>query len=156
GVRMAPEPAPGYGLRTFRRGDEADWLAILQASDLGAWDRARLDDLLRGATADVPEAGIFFATAEDRPIGAACTRLHPGADGSIAELGWVAVSPEHRGHGLGLQVCRAVLGHIRDLGHEYAYLLTDDHRLPAIATYLRLGFEPEIVDASHPARWAAI
>src|SRR5438874_1015563 len=72
------------------------------------------------------------------------------------DVGRAAVAPKHRGHGLGLQVCQAVLDFIHGLGHGYAYLLTDDFRLPAIKTYLRLGFEPEIVDPSHPARWAAL
>jgi mycothiol synthase len=152
----APAPVPGYGLRTFRPGDEDAWIAMLQAGELGDWDRPRLDDLMAGAQAALPLDGIFFATHADRPIGTACTLLHPDGRGSVAELGWVAVAPEHRGHRLGRQVCWAVLDYIRQLGHAYAYLLTDDFRRPAIATYLRLGFEPEITDPSHPRRWAAL
>ena len=153
---VAPEPVPGYGLRTFRPGDEDAWIAILQTGELGVWDRPRLDDLMAGTKAALPLDGIFFVTYQDRPVGTACTLLHPGDDGLIAELGWVAVAPEHRGHALGLQVCRAVLAFIHRLGYGYAYLLTDDFRLPAISTYLRLGFEPEITDPSHPGRWAAL
>jgi mycothiol synthase len=152
----APEPAPGYGVRTFRPGDEDAWVAILQAGELGIWDRPRLAEMMRGERAALPEPGIFFMTWEDRPVGTACTLLHPRDGGTVAELGWVAVAPEHRGHGLGLQVCRAVLGFIGGVGYDYAYLLTDDFRLPAIKTYLRLGFEPEITDPSHPGRWAAV
>jgi mycothiol synthase len=151
-----PQATPGYGLRTFRPGDEDAWIAILQAGELGVWDRPRLAEMVRGERAALPVAGIFFMTRNDRPVGTACTLLHPTEGGSVAELGWVGVAPEHRGHGLGLQVCRAVLGFIGGLGHDYAYLLTDDFRLPAIKTYLRLGFEPEIVDTSHPGRWAAL
>ncbi len=153
---VAPEPVPGYGLRTFRPGDEEVWIAILQTGELGTWDRPRLDEMMRGARAELPVDGIFFATYDDRPVGTACTLLHPGDGGRVAELGWVAVAPEHRGHGLGLRVCHAVLDFIHRLGHGYAYLLTDDFRLPAIRIYLRLGFEPEITDPSHPARWAAL
>jgi mycothiol synthase len=83
--------------------------------------------------------------------------LHPGADGGVlAELGWVVVAPEHRGRGLGTLVCRAVIGFIARLGYDRAFLKTDDFRLPAIQTYLALGFEPALVDPSHPARWAVI
>ncbi len=35
-------------------------------------------------------------------------------------------------------------------------LCTDDWRLPAVKTYLNLGFEPEIIHESHPARWKAV
>ena len=153
---VAPQPVPGYGLRRFRPGDEEPWLALLQTGEFGPWDRARLDGMLAGARAPMPLDGIFFATKRDHPVGTACTFLRPGEGGEVAELGWVVVHPSHRGQGLGLQVCRAVLCFARDLGYRYAYLLTEDFRLPAIRTYLKLGFEPEMVDPSHPAWWAAL
>jgi mycothiol synthase len=151
-----PEPVPGYGLRTFRPGDEDAWVTLLSTGDFGAWDRPRLDRMLAGERAPLPPAGIFFATRDDIPVGTACTFLHQGEDGDVPELGWVVVHSRHRGHGLGLQVCRAVLGFVRELGHGYAFLLTEDFRLPAIRTYLRLGFEPEMVDPTHPGRWEAL
>ncbi len=153
---VPPEPVAGYGLRTFRPGDEDPWVEILSTGRFKAWDRARLDRMLAGGRAPVPLAGIFFATYEDRPVGTACTFLHPGERGDVAELGWVAVHPLHRGHGLAAQVCRAVLGFVRELGHGYAYLVTEDFRLPALKTYLRLGFEPELTDPSHPERWEVV
>ncbi len=147
---------PGYGLRTFRSGDEDAWLALLQSGDFGAWNRTRLKVMLAGEHVKVPPDGIFFATADDRPVGTASTYMHPVADGVDPELGWVVVAPEHRGHGLGLLVCRAVLGYVGRLGFDHAYLLTDDFRLPAIKTYVKLGFEPALIDPGHPARWAAV
>lgn len=151
-----PRIVPGYGLRPFRPGDEEDWVGILSTGEFGAWDRNRLDRMLGGERAPLPLDGAYFATYEDKPVGAACVFLHPGPDGPVPELGWVAVRPEHRGRGLGRQVCRAALGFVGDLPLRYIYLLTEDFRLPAIATYLRLGFEPEITDPSHPARWDAL
>lgn len=156
GELAPPLPPPGYGLRTFLPGDEDAWVGILSAGEFGAWDRARLDRMLAGGRASLPPEGIFFVTHGDRPVGTACTFLHPGAAGDVPELGWVAAHPAHRGRRLGLEVCRAVLGFVRDLGHGYAYLLTEDFRLPAIKTYLRLGFVPEMLDPTHPARWEAL
>lgn len=153
---LPPRAVSGYSLRTYRPGDEEAWVAILQTGDFGTWDRARLDGMLGGNRGMMPQDGIFFATYEDRPVGTACTFVQPGEQGDVAEVGWVAVHPAHRGHGLGEQVCRAVLGFIRKLGHDYAYLKTEDFRVPAIKMYLRLGFEPEMVDPSHPAWWAAL
>jgi mycothiol synthase len=147
---------PGYGLRTYRPGDEDAWLALLRSADFGGWDRVRLDLMLRHPHVKVPHDGIIFATVRDRPVGTASTYLHPVEDRVDPELGWVVVDPRHRGRGLGLVVCQAVLEAMQLLGYDHAYLLTDDHRLPAIKTYLRLGFEPALVDQSHPARWAAI
>ena len=151
-----PTPPAGYGLRTFRPGDEDAWLALLRSGEFGAWDRTRLDLMLRHPHVRVPHDGIFFATVGDRPVGTASTYLHPVDGGILPELGWVVVEPGHRGHGLGALVCRAVLAYVGRLGYDHAYLLTEDFRLPAITTYLRLGFEPALTDPSHPARWAAI
>ena len=152
-----PTPPAGYGLRTFRPGDEDAWLELLLSGAFGAWTRTRLDLMLGHPHVRVPRGGIFFATVDDRPVGTASTYLHPVDDGGIdPELGWVVVAPDHRGRGLGRLVCRTVLQFIGRLGYEHAYLLTDDFRLPAIQTYLKLGFEPALVDPSHPERWAAI
>ena len=149
-------PPTGYGLRTFRPGDEDAWLALLQSGEFGAWTRTRLKVMLTSEHVPVPPEGIFFATLDDRPVGTASTYLHPKDQGVDPELGWVVVDPRHRARGLGLLVCRAVLEFVGRLGYDHAYLLTDDFRLPAIRTYLRLGFESVMADPGHPARWAAI
>jgi hypothetical protein len=35
-------------------------------------------------------------------------------------------------------------------------LETDDHRLPAISAYHRLGYVPQYTEADHEGRWSAI
>jgi len=152
----APQVPPGYGLRTYRPGDADAWIAMLNTGDFGAWDRPRLDRMLSGERATLPGDGIFFATYGDVPVAAACAFFHPLLGGEVAELGWVVAAPEHRGHGLASVVCSAVLGFIGSRGHQYAYLHSEDFRLAALATYLRLGFEPELQDQTQPARWANI
>ena len=145
---------PGYGLRIYVPGDESAWVSILSTGDFGKWDRGRLERMMAGERAPLPRAGIFFATHHDRPVGTACTFLHPGAQGDVPELGWVAVLPAHRGRALGQQLSVAVLRFVRDLGRGYTYLLTEEFRVPAIKTYLRLGFEPEMTDPRHAPWWA--
>lgn len=152
----APQPPPAYSLCGFLHGDEDAWIALLNTGGFGVWDRARLDRMLAGERAPLPRETITFAVRGEEIVGAACAFLHPGTGGAVAELGWVVVHPDHRGRGLGAAVCRAVLRYLQARGYGYAYLLTEGDRLPAIATYLRLGFEPELLDASHPARWAAL
>ena len=62
----------------------------------------------------------------------------------------VAVVPAHRGKGLGCAVTLAVRHKLRDEGLCAAELLTDDHRLAAIKTYLDVGFEPSLTHENHP------
>jgi hypothetical protein len=49
-----------------------------------------------------------------------------------------------------------VLRWFRDHGFAESLLNTDDFRLPAIALYLSLGFQPEFPQEAHHARWSAI
>ena len=90
---LPPQPAPGYGLRRYRPGDEEAWLALLQGGEFGPWDRARLDWKLAGERAPMPLDGIFFATLEDQPVGTACAFLRAEKEGEVAERGRVVVHP---------------------------------------------------------------
>jgi mycothiol synthase len=152
----APEMPARYGLRAFRAGDEDAWVDLLSTGDFGVWNRDRLDRMLAGERAVVPREGIYFATQGDGLVGTACAVIHRDEASAVAELGWVVADPSHRRRGLGTQVCRAVMAYLRDAGHRYVFLLTDDFRLPAIRAYLGMGFEPEMTDPSHPSRWQAI
>lgn len=144
----------GYALRGFRGDpDEAAWLRILNTGDFGTWDRPRLERMLAGERAPLPRESIVFATHDDFPVGVANAFAYD--DGRRAELGWVAVLPEHRGRGLSVSICREVLACARDAGFTRAFLSTEDFRLGAIKTYLRLGFEP-VITPEQAARWDAI
>ena len=156
---LAPVSLPrGYTLATLatlaQRG-VSDWIAVLGATgQLGAWDRARAERCLDDPRPVVPE-GTYLVLHGGHPVATACTVLPTPAE-PRHELGWVAVDPGHQGNGLGLQVCRAVLWYAHRRGWPASILNTDDWRLPAISTYLKLGFEPEITHDSHPARWREV
>jgi len=68
----------------------------------------------------------------------------------------VGADPRYKGNGLGYQVSLATLHQMAAENRQSVILHTDDFRLPAIAIYLRLGFEPEITHESHEARWEDI
>lgn len=103
------------------------------------------DRMLGGERAPLPLESIVFATTDDDvPVGVANASLYDSEEGRCAELGWVAVRPEHRGHGLAYEICRGVLQFSRASRHRYVFLKTEDFRVAAIKTYLRLGFEPEV------------
>lgn len=148
-----PTVAEGYGLRTFRPGDEEAWIAVLRTAAFGEWDRARLDRLLSGERSVMPYEGIWFATREDVPVGALCTFFYRHDGPPAAEIGWVAVMPEHRSRGLAGAMVTAALTFIREQGFSYAFLKTEDYRVAAIKLYLRLGFEPEMIAPEHAEWW---
>ena len=147
----------GYSLRAMRPDELPVWVALLNDNgELGEWDLERADGVFRGGQR-VPYDGCFFITRDGEPVATAQLTLHhDGPYAPMPELGWVAASPGHRGHGLGSVATLAVLHHAVAAGYRELFLLTDDHRLPALNIYFKLGFEPWIVDATAPERWAKV
>ena len=156
--RLADLPAlevpAGYALRNITADDVDVWRRMLaRAGDLGEWTYERGARFF-GADARMPLEGAFFLTRRDEPVATAQLHVHPdGPYAPLAELGWVAVDREQRGHGLARVVCLAVMHEAAKAGHAEMFLRTAEHRAAAIRTYLALGFEPWMYDASAPARW---
>ena len=145
----------GYALCTLAERGEDDWIEALNATgDLGCWDRARARDWLCRDRPVVPE-GTFIIVFGGEPVATTCT-VAPAPEEPRSETGWVSVSPDHQGKGLGYQVVLGALLYGKRIGYPGAYLNTDDWRLPAIKTYLNLGFEPEVSHESHPKRWKSV
>lgn len=158
-LSMLPEvvvPA-GYRLRHFTPDDGEAWAGLLSENgELGAWDAARSAPYFTDDSHMALE-GAFLITKGSQPVATAQLHLTPaGRFAPLPEMGWVAVSPRHQGHGLAAVVCLAVMHHAASTGHQEIFLKTDDHRLPAIWTYLKLGFSPWLTDVSHAARWDTV
>ena len=145
---------PGYALRPLQPSDAAAWAALLaQTGELGDWSLERAAPYF-APSGPMLLAGSYFLTHNGAPIATAQLHLHHDDEyAPIPELGWVAVSRAQRGRGLGYIVSLAVLHYAASAGHRDVFLRTDDHRLPAISTYLKLGFQPWLRDASAPPRW---
>ena len=71
-------------------------------------------------------------------------------------LHMVSARPECRGMHLGAIVVKAVMDWFAAHGVAEIMLTTDDFRLPAIKTYLHLGFLPDLYDFDMADRWKAI
>ena len=147
----------GYALRPFAD-DDAPVLAslLVDNAELGEWNLERAS---RYFAADSPcvLAGSFFVTRDGVAVATAQLDLHrEDSYAPTPELGWVAAHPAHQGHGLGYVVCLAVMRHAATFGHREIFLRTDDHRLPAIRTYLKLGFRPWLYDETAEERWRAL
>ncbi len=148
-------PPEDYELRQFTPEDAEPYVRLMQQVGFESWDRDRLATVRERVI-----AGGFFIV-EHRPTGQIAATavavdnpgdLHP--DGG--ELGWVAADPQHRGKGLGLAVCAAVTARFIEAGYRQIYLKTDDRRLPAIKTYLKLGYEPLLYAGDMAERWRQV
>lgn len=69
----------------------------------------------------------------------------------------VACKPEFRGRGIGHLMIRKAVTVFRQRGMETASLVTDDWRIPAIKTYLKAGFTPDLdSEPDYQERWDKI
>ena len=147
-------PLPlGYRLRIAGR-DDAGALAAIMASAFGPeWTAGHVRERLL----DPPDViRTWMILARDGSAATASTRLLPDAYPGSGYLHWVGTHQDHRGKRLGAIVTLAVLHDFREMGCRDAVLETDPPRLPAIRTYLNLGFRPEYRAAGHDLVWTGI
>lgn len=146
----------GYGLRSYQEGDEGHWANIISDS-FGGRERTAEDtrNEITGRDVFVPD-GLYFVTHQDIPVGTACAWRQSVEETDVGYVHMVGVLGYHTGHKLGKWVSLAVLYYFRDNGFSCSMLDTDDFRIPAIKTYLNLGFVPVYVDDTQPERWVEI
>ena len=150
-----PQVPEGYLLRCYRDADEAGYLELMTKAGFERWNHERVAAIVQKVLPD----GFFVIVhrASGKIVATAMTThnpidLHPYG----GELGWVAAAPEHRGKGLGLAVCAQATARLIQAGYRNIYLLTDDFRLPAIKTYLKLGYEPLLFCEGMAERWEQV
>lgn len=98
---------------------------------------------------------VLYLMRDDKILATATVVEHDGFPGE----GWfrmIAASPEETGKGYGKLICLAALHNLAKRGYKSVVLSTDDDRVPALRTYLGLGFEPIYSHESHQARWENI
>lgn len=147
--------SPGYTLRTYRPGDETRFYEVMEIAGFEGWN----EEILRPWLAKILPDGWFVVTEDATGALVATTMAnhnptdrHPFG----GELGWVASDLAHKGRGLGMIVCAAVINRFLSAGYRNIYLNTDDFRLPAIKVYLRLGFAPLLFAPDMHDRWQHI
>lgn len=148
-------PPPGCELRTYQPGDEVHWARIMNDCIGQGWTGERcLAEMVRRP--EFRSDGCFFAVVDGVPEGTATTWVKENLAPETGYVHMVGVAPSRRGLGLGALVSLATLHWFRDHGFRRALLNTDDWRLPAIAIYLKLDFEPVLFDDEHRERWNAV
>jgi predicted dehydrogenase/ribosomal protein S18 acetylase RimI-like enzyme len=149
----AVELPAGYRARRARP-EDVEGLARLLNAAFGGWDAARV----RAQLLEAPDVRATFVVVDEaeRVVACASDRRVPDRFPGAMYLHYVAAHPAHARRGLGRAASAAAIAHAYAEAPCDAVLETDDHRLAAVVTYLRLGFTPEYTDVSHRARWAAV
>ncbi len=150
---VGPIPAP-YFLRAFAEGDQTRWSALLNINgQLGQWTAERVQGELDGA---LVSGGQFFVVYFEELVACAGVYDRCRTGQPCWEIGWIAAHGQHGGRGLGQQVAAAAVQHATGLARRPIFLLTDDFRLPAIKTYLKLGFVADLTHPSYAGRWERV
>ena len=150
-------PLPGYSTRTYRKGDDASWINILQEAfgeKLMEPPEKILNEILKKPDFD-PES-FLLAIFEDEPVGTVVALTVPVGETKVGYINLLSVVPTHQGKRLGKVLTLEALRYFKRKGLESVLLDTDDFRLGAIKTYLDLGFKPVYINREHKKRWAAI
>lgn len=143
---------PDYALRQYEPRDYQNFMSLIAFSDLAGcslqyWDKQVLPD------------GFFIIIHEPtgKIVGACMAAHHPKPRHPLgACLGWLAVDPAHRGKGIGAYLTGRVMNRIIQAGYKRVFLGTQDFRLSAIKTYLRLGWVPYLYDETMKIRWHSV
>ncbi len=148
-----PALPEGYAIRTYRKNDETKYLKLMRNAGFEGW--SNLESCMKSA---LPGGTFFITHKESGAFAGTCSAWHNPSEThpSGGELSWLAVDPRHRGLRIGETLCKAVISRFREAGYTDIYLKTDDFRLAAIKTYLKLGFIPVYSSAGMKGRWKKI
>jgi mycothiol synthase len=141
-----------YLIRQYNEIDYIQFMNLINSSDLSGcsldyWNKQVLPD------------GFFIIEhkASGNIVGACLAAHHPNARHPLAGcLGWLAVNPEHRGKKIGEFLTFCVMERLIKSGYKRIFLGTQDHRLAAIKTYLKLGWVPYYYEDGMKDRWESV
>jgi len=144
-------PPAGFAVRPAGYAEAAGVAAVLASSFADpTWTADRVRTHLYSAP-DVKQ--VLVIVKDDGTVIATASAQVPPRELRRGLVHMVGASSAYAGKRLGYAVSLAVLHELRLLGCSEAALTTDDFRLPAIKTYLNLGFVPLINHGSHLERW---
>lgn len=144
----------GFLCRHYQEGDQAAWNEIIDFSFERKRGTSNFDkDMASDKNFHFKRAWFIFA---DDGRGAATASCWASQDHGRGIVHMVGTHPDFTGKKLGYSVSLAVLDQAVREGYTYMTLLTDDWRIPAVKTYLKLGFQPFVLHESHPERWVKL
>jgi mycothiol synthase len=149
---VAPQTPTGYVIRTYQTGDDRSFMALMALMDFDQWTQDKLDFNISRI---LPEGWFFAVDTKSEAIVATAMCLHNYSEHYpfTGDLGWLACHPDHQGKGLGYSLSASATNRFRDAGYSRIQLHTEYYRLPAIKTYLKLGYLPVTYCAEVDELW---
>lgn len=143
----------GVSLRAATVSDGPAIAAVLAESFEEAWDAQRVAAEFFDA-ADVPVTWVV----EDGLgiLGTASERIMPDTYPDAGYVHYVGVLDRARGKRVGAALTAQCVHGFADRGLSTTVLETDDFRIPAVVTYLRLGFVPTYRSDDEQRAWSAL
>ena len=145
----------GFRLRCIEDAEVARYSALRVSVGFTAWN---LQQLLSFRNKVLPE-GLLLIEEEASGLFAASATAETTDIAALSELGvigWVMTHPDFQGRHLGRAVSVAAMHRLYEEGYRTFSLLTDDFRIPALKTYLALGWKPWLYEQDMEERWRKI
>jgi mycothiol synthase len=146
----------GYVLRPCLEHDLSALRAVIDSDEPindAAWESFR-DHIIPGG------AFLIVEAESGRPVATASASHNPRATRHYfpfgGEIGYVTVTPAHRGQGLGRAVVARAVGRLIEADYRHIFVGVQGWRLPAVKCYLSLGFVPLLHADELLPRWRRI
>ena len=143
-------------VETFSQRETAleDWLYIVQ---FGLTEKLEDEDFYNHCMTDrewYSEDNCYFLVIDGKAV--ATITVICNRETLQGYIHMVACDADFRGKGLGNLLSALANYVLKHEGMKTAYLTTDDFRIPAIKTYLRYGFKPDLSTEDFKLRWDKI
>ncbi len=146
---LPDQPIPeGFSIRVMRPGEEAMWAYCC----LGEFGVSDVSDTYYKRTMDnFPMDHVYYVcNKDDHPVATASCQVKNEGE---PFLHYIAVNPDYRGCKLAKPLIAQILKRHVEEGRYGCFLTTDDPRLPAIKTYLTMGYCPVLWSDDARERW---
>ena len=146
----------GYALASLPQLENGiqQWLDVVQ---VGLTETRRDEDYYNRVMRDTPyydENRCFFIVHDGKAVATITVICNTEQKEGLIHM--VACDPACRGKGLGTLMGKIAVNEMKNAGMETGVLRTDAWRIPAIKSYLRIGFQPDLTIEETKADWQEV
>ena len=143
----------------YRNCNEADFFQILKLMKKNEFNLFKdNDNLIKEMSSSVPYGNFVVEHKLTKKIVGIFMARHndDGIHINSGRLDWLVVDPLHRGKSLGYILTALTVNCLIKHGYKIIFVGTNDSMIPAIKTYLNIGFKPNLFNSEMSSRWKKI